>query len=103
MQGQIYTTLSRLKTYSNLYWIGESKKSAIKINKEAWLEYERQQNDLFVAIEKNTISDDTLTVLVNIVRSLPKLVSDIISDDKITDNDILRVTAGIKAFFFSEF
>ena len=39
--GQIYTALSRVKTHDNRYCIGEFKKSAIKVNKDALLEYER--------------------------------------------------------------
>ena len=37
--GQLYTVLSRVKTY-NLYCIGQFKKSAIRVNKDALLEYE---------------------------------------------------------------
>ena len=37
----MYTGLSRVKTYENLYCIMEFKKSAIKIYKDALLEYER--------------------------------------------------------------
>ena len=36
----MYTALSRVKTYDNLYCIGEFKKSAIMVNKDALLEYE---------------------------------------------------------------
>ena len=44
----MYTALSRVKTYDNLYCIGEFKKSSIKVNKDALLEYEGlKQNDLF--------------------------------------------------------
>ena len=39
--GQIYTALGRVKTYDNHYCIGEFKKSAINVNKDALLEYER--------------------------------------------------------------
>ena len=35
----MYTALSRVKTYDNLYWIGEFKKSVINVNKNALLEY----------------------------------------------------------------
>ena len=39
--------------YNALYCIGEFKKSAIKVNKGALLEYERlKQNDLFSTIKK---------------------------------------------------
>ena len=54
--GQIYTALSRVKAYGNLYFIGEFKKSAIKANKDALFEYERlKQNDLFFKIKKYCI------------------------------------------------
>ena len=39
--GQMYTALSRLKAYDNLYCVGEFKKSAIKANKDALLSHER--------------------------------------------------------------
>ena len=49
--GQMYTALSRVKTYDNLYCIGELKKSVIKVNKDAFLEYEHlKQNDLFSTV-----------------------------------------------------
>ena len=35
--GQIYTVLSRVKAYDNLYCIGKVKKSAIEVNKDALL------------------------------------------------------------------
>ena len=38
---KMYTALSRVKTYDNLYCIDELEKYAIKINKNALLEYER--------------------------------------------------------------
>ena len=37
--GKIYTMLSRVKTYSNFYSIREFTISAIKVNKDALLEY----------------------------------------------------------------
>ena len=47
---QIYGGLSTAKTYDNVYCIGEFKKSVIKVNKDALLEYERlKENDLFSA------------------------------------------------------
>ena len=56
--GQIYAALSRVKSYGNLYCAREFKNSAIKINKDALIEYERlKQNDLFSTLKKNTISD----------------------------------------------
>ena len=60
----MHTALSRVKTYDNLYCIGELKKSVIKVNKDAFLEYERlKQNDLFSTVISNAISCDTVTVL----------------------------------------
>ena len=38
--GQNYTAFSRVKTYYNLYCIGEFRKSAIKVNKDALVNYE---------------------------------------------------------------
>ena len=69
---------------------GELKKSAIKVNKDALIEYERlKQNDLFSTVKKNTISGDTLTIYFHNVRSLSKHVDDIVSDDRIKNNDII--------------
>ena len=86
----MYTALSRVKTYDNLYCIGEfNKKSAIKVNKDALLEYERlKQNDLFSAIKRNAILGDTVTVLVHNVRSLPRHVDNIVSENRIINNII---------------
>ena len=39
--GQISTAFGRVKTYDNLYCIGEFKKSPIKSNKDLLIEYER--------------------------------------------------------------
>ena len=70
--GQIYTVLSRETTDANLYCIGKFKKSVIKVNKVALLEYERlKQSNLFSTI-RNFISGDTLTGFVSNVRSFPR-------------------------------
>ena len=61
------------KTYDSPYCIGEFKKSAMKVNKDAFLEYEGlKQNYLFSTIKRNTLSYDTLTILVHNLRSLSK-------------------------------
>ena len=39
--GQIYTALLRVKAFDNLYCIEKFKRSAINVNKDALLEYER--------------------------------------------------------------
>ena len=89
----MYTWFSRVKTYDNLYCIGEFKKSAIKVNKDALLEYERlKQNDLFSTIKRNVSSGDTVTVLVHNVRSLPRHVDHILSDNRIINNNIEEFT-----------
>ena len=87
--GQMYTALLRVKTYDNLFCVGEFKKSAIKVNKDALLEYERlKQNDLFSTVKRNAVSGDTVTVLVHNVKSVPRHV-DILSDNRIINNDII--------------
>ena len=74
--GQIYAALSRVKTY-DLYYIKEFKKSAIKVNKDAWSEYEHQkQNDLFSTIKRNNVLDDSITVFVYNIQSLSKHIDD---------------------------
>ena len=91
--GQIYTALGRVRTYDNLYCIGEFKKSAIKINKDALLEYEcLRQNDLSFTVERNAILGNTVTVFVRNVRSLPRNVDDILSGNGIINNNIIVFT-----------
>ena len=90
---QIYTALSGVRTFHNLYCIWKFKKSAIKVNKDGLLEYERlKQNDLFSTVKRNAIWDETVTVLVHNVRSLPRHVDNIISDDGIINNNIIGLT-----------
>ena len=67
--------------------------SAIKVNKDVLLKYEPlKQNDLFSTIKRNAILGDTVTVLVPNVRSLPRNVDDIVSDNRIINNDIIGFT-----------
>ena len=48
----MYTAVSRVKTYDNLYCMGKFKNSPIKVNKDVLLEYKRLMlNDLFSAIK----------------------------------------------------
>ena len=90
MPGQIYSALSRVKTYYNLYCIKEFKKSAIKVNKKALSKYERlKQNDLFSTIKTN---NDTIRVFAHNVRLLSKHINDIVCDDRIINNDIIGIT-----------
>ena len=86
----MYTALSRVKTYDNLYCVGEFKTSVIKVNKDALLEFERlQQNYLFSTIKTNAVSGDTVTVLVNDMRSFLRQVDAIVSNNRIINNDII--------------
>ena len=95
--GQICTVLSRVKTYDNLNCIEEFKKSAVKVNKDALLEYENpKQNDLFSTIKRNAISGDTVTVLVHNVRSLPRHADDVVSENRIINNNIRFTETQIK-------
>ena len=65
----------------------------MKVNKDVLLEYERlKQNDLFSSVKRNAISCDTVTVLVHNVRSLPRHVDDILSDNRIINDDIIGFT-----------
>ena len=60
-QGQIYTVLSWVKTFVDLYCIGEFKIATIKVNQVTLLEDQLlKQNDLFQTIKINTLSDDVL-------------------------------------------
>ena len=94
----MYTAISRVKSYDNLYCIVEFKRSAIKVNKDALLEYQRlKQNDLFSTIKRNAISGYTVTVLVHNVRSLPRHdivsdIDDIVSDNRIMNNGVVGFT-----------
>ena len=73
-----------VKTYDNLYGIGEFKKSVIMVNRDALLEYKcLKQNDLFSTMKRNAISGNTITVFVNNVKSLPRHVNHIVSDHSI--------------------
>ena len=63
------------------------------MNKDALLQCERlKQNDLFSTIKRNNTSDDTITVFVHDVRSLSKRMDDIVSGDRIMNNDIMGFT-----------
>ena len=67
--------------------------SGIKVDEDALLEYEcLKQNDLFSIKERNATSGDTVTVLVHNVRSLPRHLDDIVSDNRIINDDIIIFT-----------
>ena len=55
----------------NLHYIGEFKKSAIKVNKNTLFECDHlKQNDLFSTIKKYISSDGTITIFFHNVWSL---------------------------------
>ena len=65
--------ISRVKVCDNLYCMREIKKSAIKVNKDALLEYERlKQNDLFSTIKKRCYVKQSIIVFFHNVRWLSK-------------------------------
>ena len=87
--------LDHAKTYDYFYCIEEFKKSTIKVNKEALIEFERlKQNYLFsiIIIITSAVSDDPLVILVHNVRSLSRHAHDAVSDDRIINNDFVGFT-----------
>ena len=82
-----------METYNDLYCVGEFKKLAKKVNKEALLEHEHlKPNDLFTTTKRNTIQYDILIVLDHNVRSFSKHVNDIVSNYRVINNDIIGLT-----------
>ena len=77
--------LVRTKTVDKLYCIGEFKRLAIKFNADILNEYKCLQGNIFFffAIDKNFISDKTLTIFTMNMRSLVKHVQDLINDCRV--------------------
>ena len=91
--GQIYVALSRVRSFERLFCIGQFKKSAIKVNKDALEEYERlKSNSIFDSVQNIDISNDTLSLFLLNVRSLKKHARDLKSDIRIMNNDIVCLT-----------
>ena len=91
--GQMCTALSRIKTVDKLYCIGEFKRSAIKVNTDALNECKCiQGNSLFSTIDKNVVSDKTLTIFTMNVGPLAKHVQDLINDYRVLKNDVVGFT-----------
>ena len=91
--GQIYTALSRVTDYDKLFCKGELNTSSIRVNTFALVEYERLcQNSIFDTIERVAISEDPTTLLLVNVRSLLKHALDIVSDNRLINNDVLCFT-----------
>ena len=71
-------------------------KNALKVNKDALLEYERlKQNDLFSTIKRNTITDNAITVLDHNMRSLSKHIGDTVINPS---DSICKIIATLKSF-----
>ena len=51
-----------------------------------------KEDDLFSTMKRNAVSDDNLTIFVDSVRSLSKHANNIVSDDTITNNDLIGFT-----------
>ena len=69
---------------------GEFKKYATKLNKEALLEYgSLKQNDLLSTVKRDAIACDTVTVLAHNMRSLPRHIAGVLSDNRIINNSII--------------
>ena len=91
--GQMCTALSRIKAVDKSYCVGEFKRSAIKFNTDALNEYKcLQGNSLFSTVDKNFISDKTLTIFTMNMRSIVKHVQDLINDCRILKNDVVGFT-----------
>ena len=60
----MYTALSRVTNYDQLYCIGEFKMPSIKVNTSARDEYKRlQKKSIFENIEEVALSNNSLTIL----------------------------------------
>ena len=89
--GQICTELSRMKKYDKLFFIRKYKRSSIKVNVDAVYEYGRLKDYcLFSTIDRNAVSDDTLTIFILNLRSGAKYLNDIVHDCRCLKNDAIR-------------
>ena len=69
-----------------VYW--EFKKYATKLNKDALLEYgSLKQNDLLSTVKRDAIACDA--VLAHNMRSLPRYIDGVLSDNRIINNVII--------------
>ena len=82
--GKTCSMLSKVKTYDNFYCIKEFKIFSIKKNKYEGL----RQNDLYPTMKRNTSSDNMVTGFIYNVKSFSKHMDDLVSDDRIMNNDI---------------
>ena len=89
--------LVRIKTVDKLYCVGDFKRLAIKFNTDALNEYKcLQGNSLFSTINKNFISDKTLTTFTMNMQSLIKHGQDLINDCRVLKDVVGFTEARIK-------
>ena len=73
-------------------------KNAIKVNKDAMLEYEHlKQNDSFSTIKRNTITDNAITSLDHNMRSLSKHIGDTVINPS---DSICKIIETLKFLIF---
>ena len=91
--GQIYVALSKVTSLEGLYLIGEYKRSAIKADIRATIEYETMRNNhAMMPVERLASLAESLTITMLNTRSLRKHAIDIASDELIIDSDIVLLT-----------
>ena len=92
-QRQIYFALSEISSMNKMYFIGSYKKAALKVNESAKTEYERFRSEgLFKLQSHLAVTKTSITLTLLNTRSLKLHVLDIAMDDRLLDNDILRLT-----------
>ena len=88
--GQMYVALSRVTSLRGLFIVGEITPSAIRVDKNVTLEYERMRNACKVKPLHNTgITDSTLTVTLLNTRSLRRHAIDISQDCVLLSTEVV--------------
>ena len=91
-QGQIYVALSRISSMNKMYLIGSYNKTTLKVNESAKKQYEKLRSEgLFKSQSHHSVTETSITVTLLNTRSLKLHALDIAKDDRLLDNDILRV------------
>ena len=92
--GQMYVALSRVTSLNGLYLSGEYKSSAIKADPRAIHEYERMRDESVITPNANCgmLTDNSLTITLLNVRSLPKHAIDISHSEMLLQTDVFCFT-----------
>ena len=93
--GQVYVALSRVKLLSQLYLLGDINSAGIRADPRVGEEYERLRTQRFEFDAPKTVcksSSENIVVSLLNVRSLKKHCTDIKSDGKIIQSDIIAFT-----------